>query len=127
MQLQVEISEDLPVMEFDFRRIEQVVLVLLNNAIEASESGDIVQLKSFRQSRDVFIEVIDEGHGMTEEITSRLFTPYFTTKKGGLGLGLSLAQRIIHGHGGRIDVVSSCGKGTRMSVIIPASSANSGQ
>lgn len=127
VQLQVEISEDLPVMEFDFRRIEQVVLVLLNNAIEASESGDIVQLKSFRQSRDVLIEVIDEGHGMSDEITSRLFTPYFTTKKGGLGLGLSLAQRIIHGHGGRIDVVSSCGKGTRMSVIIPASSANSGQ
>ncbi|HIC22506.1 MAG TPA: HAMP domain-containing protein [Planctomycetes bacterium] len=124
VQLQVEITEDLPRMKIDFRRIEQVVLVLLNNAIEASEAGNIVQLKSFRRSSEVFIEVIDEGHGMSEEITSRLFTPYFTTKKSGMGLGLSLAQRIIHGHGGRIDVVSSCGNGTRMSVMLPISEAD---
>ena len=120
----MEITEDLPRMKIDFRRIEQVVLVLLNNAIEASEAGNIVQLKSFRRSSEVFIEVIDEGHGMSEEITSRLFTPYFTTKKSGMGLGLSLAQRIIHGHGGRIDVVSSCGNGTRMSVMLPISEAD---
>jgi len=56
---------------------------------------------------------------MTEEIQSKLFTPYFTTKKGGLGLGLSLTQRIIHGHGGQIDVVSSPGQGTTMSIRIP--------
>jgi signal transduction histidine kinase len=56
---------------------------------------------------------------MTEEVQSRLFSPYFTTKKGGLGLGLSLTQRIIHGHGGRIDVVSSLGTGSTLTVAIP--------
>ena len=125
VDLEVLIESDLPMIELDFRRIEQSILVLLNNAIEASEAGNTVQLCASVQSESILIEVIDKGHGMSEEIKSRLFTPYFTTKKSGLGLGLSLTQRIIHGHGGRINVVSSPGTGTRMSVVIPTGDSNS--
>ena len=125
VELQVQIERDLPVMDLDFRRIEQAIFVLLNNAIEASQMDSTVRLNASHQSEHVLIEVIDEGHGMSDEIKSKLFTPYFTTKKSGLGLGLSLTQRIIHGHGGRIDVVSSPEKGTRMSVWIPTGNSDS--
>ncbi|MEC9477354.1 MAG: ATP-binding protein [Planctomycetota bacterium] len=123
--LEVSIASDLQELDFDFRRIEQAILVLLNNAIEASDAGNTVQLSASPQSTSILIEVVDEGHGMSDEIKSRLFTPYFTTKKSGLGLGLSLTQRIIHGHGGRINVVSSPGSGTRMSVVIPTDNPTS--
>ncbi|MDE0958092.1 MAG: ATP-binding protein [Planctomycetota bacterium] len=119
VELKLEISPSLPQLDLDLRRLEQVVLVLLNNAVEASSPGDTVILRASTDQNEIHIEVRDEGSGMTEEIQSKLFTPYFTTKKGGLGLGLSLTQRIIHGHGGRIDVVSSPGQGTTMSIRIP--------
>jgi signal transduction histidine kinase len=119
VELKLEISPSLPQLDLDLRRLEQVLLVLLNNAVEASSPGDTVILGASTDNNEIHIEVRDEGSGMTEEIQSKLFTPYFTTKKGGLGLGLSLTQRIIHGHGGQIDVVSSPGQGTTMSIRIP--------
>ncbi|MGE4618526.1 MAG: ATP-binding protein [Planctomycetota bacterium] len=119
VSLEVDIEKDLPVIKIDYRRIEQSILVLLNNAIEASEADGTVQLNVSLQTTTIQLEVIDDGHGMSEETIAKLFTPYFTTKKSGLGLGLSLTQRIIHGHGGRIDVVSSPGAGTRMTIQIP--------
>jgi signal transduction histidine kinase len=119
VEIAIEIKSELPALEIDLRRLEQTIIVLLNNAIEASSAGSIVSLVASTSDRDLIIEVRDEGTGMTEEVQSRLFSPYFTTKKGGLGLGLSLTQRIIHGHGGRIDVVSSLGAGSTLTVAIP--------
>ncbi len=119
VEITLEIEPDLPSLEIDLRRLEQAVIVLLNNAIEASSAGSIVSLAARTSGRDLIIEVRDEGSGMTQEVLSRLFSPYFTTKKGGLGLGLSLTQRIIHGHGGQIDVVSSPGTGSTLTVSIP--------
>ena len=70
----------------------------------------------------------DTGHGMTAEVLAQLFKPYFTTKKSGLGLGLSLTQRIVVGHGGKIEVESESGKGSRFLLTIPTDSQNaSGQ
>ena len=119
IELTLEISSTLPQLTLDLRRLEQAVIVLLNNAVEASGPGDTVVLKASTEDDLIIIEVRDQGTGMSEEILSRLFSPYFTTKKSGLGLGLSLTQRIIHGHGGRIDVVSSPGQGTTVTIRIP--------
>ena len=68
VELQVQIERDLPVMDLDFRRIEQAIFVLLNNAIEASEMDSTVRLNASHQSEHVIIEVIDEGHGISDEI-----------------------------------------------------------
>ncbi len=119
VELIAKIPTELPAMEIDARRLEQSVIVLLNNAVEASSAGDSIHFTVDFSEDEFLLEVKDEGCGMSEEVQSRLFSPYFTTKKGGLGLGLSLTQRIIHGHGGRIDVVSSEGTGSTLTIHIP--------
>ncbi len=63
--------------------------------------------------------VADDGPGMSAEVRARIFTPYFTTKEGGTGLGLVIAQRIVEQHGGRLSVESSPGSGTRVEVLLP--------
>ncbi|HWX23500.1 MAG TPA: ATP-binding protein, partial [Vicinamibacteria bacterium] len=69
--------------------------------------------------RAVLIDVADSGGGLTPEQRSRLFTPYYTTKKGGTGLGLAIVQGIVSDHGGRIEVQSAPGEGTRFTLVFP--------
>ncbi|MDC0347642.1 ATP-binding protein, partial [Planctomycetota bacterium] len=70
----------------------------------------------------IHITVVDDGHGMTQETLANLFKPYFTTKKSGLGLGLSLTQRIMASHGGQINVESEAGVGSSFVLVIPINS-----
>lgn len=71
----------------------------------------------------VRIDVIDTGPGMSDDVRARVFTPYFTTKAGGTGLGLPTTRRLIEEHGGRIDLLSEQGKGTAFTVVLPVSPA----
>ena len=65
------------------------------------------------------VHVIDTGPGMPPETLSRIFTPYFTTKSGGTGLGLPTARRLVEEHGGRIDVHSEPGRGSDFTISVP--------
>jgi signal transduction histidine kinase len=65
------------------------------------------------------LHVIDTGPGMTPEVLEKVFTPYFTTKSGGTGLGLPTTRRLIEAHGGRIDVHTEVGRGTDFVVRLP--------
>ena len=116
------ISNEIPAARIDERKIEQSILVLLNNAIESCNPGGVVSLNAHSDGSEIFISVTDDGHGMSESTLANLFKPYFTTKKSGLGLGLSLTQRIVVGHGGKIDVTSEEGKGSRFQLTIPTDS-----
>ena len=99
--------------------------MLIANSVEASDSGSAVEIRARRETRDpddpegITVEVEDHGAGMTAETVSKLFTPYFTTKKSAIGLGLCLAQKIVFGHLGTIEVHSEPGAGCRMKIWLP--------
>lgn len=113
---------DVPQVEIDMDQMKQVFLNLINNALHAMPGGGSLTLKTFyrRSENAIIVEIIDSGSGIPYENLKRVFDPFFTTKEGeGTGLGLSISYRIIEGHGGRIEVESELGKGSRFKVILP--------
>jgi signal transduction histidine kinase len=106
-------------MSGDPTRLMRMFSNVLRNSIEAMPSGGrvIISMKVLRRRAQVFIR--DEGVGMRREELSKLFTPYFTTKASGLGLGLAIAKQIAEAHGGRIDVRSRIGEGTTVRITLP--------
>ena len=100
-------------------QLKQAVDNLLRNAIDASPDGGRVRLEARREAADHVIDVVDEGPGIPADIVPKIFDLYFTTKADGTGVGLAVTHQIVEAHQGRIDVDSSPGRGTRMSVRIP--------
>lgn len=116
----IEISkQELPIIEHDTGQIHQVLLNLVLNAIQACGAGGIVRVEFDEDPDTVSVMVTDTGKGIAPEILSNIFRPFFTTKGDGTGLGLSLAKRIVEDHGGRIEVTSWLGKGSRFTVVLP--------
>jgi signal transduction histidine kinase len=113
--------EPLPTVTCYAAKINQVVLNLVANAIDASPPGGLVTVRSRPTAQGVAIDVIDEGSGIDPVILDRIFDPFFTTKPvgKGTGLGLSISYGIIQSHGGRIAVDSSPGKGSRFTIELP--------
>jgi PAS domain S-box-containing protein len=110
----------------DAAQIEDAVLNLIINAIEATEGNGAINVRLFcsedddnDQLEEVVIEVSDEGHGISEENLSRIFHPFFTTTVGGTGLGLPAVRRIARAHGGRVEVQSELNLGSTFSVYLP--------
>jgi signal transduction histidine kinase len=99
---------------------------LVRNAIDASPSGGTVLLEARREGRSTTIAVSDDGPGIPAGVLPRIFDLYFTTKAGGTGIGLPVAQQIVTAHGGTIEVDSEPGRGTRMIVRLPDEEARPG-
>jgi signal transduction histidine kinase len=109
----------------DGKAIERVIENLVINALEAMQEGGTLMVATRRDGENAIISVADTGKGMTEEfMRERLFQPFATTKKKGIGLGLYSCRDIIEQHGGRIDVASQVGRGTEFSVILPIKGNN---
>ncbi|HVZ70830.1 MAG TPA: ATP-binding protein [Polyangia bacterium] len=114
------------------QRLEQVVLNLIVNAMQALPDGrdgnEIRVTLSTGSAGEAVIEVVDNGHGIPEDVRSRVFDPFFTTKAGGigLGLGLSICHGIVTAHGGTITVASDEGHGSTFTVVLPAARAEAG-
>jgi signal transduction histidine kinase len=123
---EVNIPEDLPRLVIDPQHLEQVLINLLINAIQAFDSPDEVNSRidlnvSMNDSQDTLIvEVEDNGSGMDEQTMSRIFDPFFTTKPSdeGTGLGLYICHTLVENMGGRIEIESKPGKGSRFTVIL---------
>ena len=98
--------------------LQQVLLNLLLNALEASRPGGRVVVRLQPAAAALRLEVEDNGCGIPPENLSKIFNPFFTPKERGTGLGLANAHRIIEMHGGRLDVSSSAA-GTTFSVTLP--------
>jgi signal transduction histidine kinase len=107
---------------FDRRLMEQAVCNLVENALAASPEGGVVEVRAERSeaggARRFRISVRDEGEGMSEEVRSQLFHPFFTTKSDGTGLGLSIVHRIVEEHGGGVEVSSTIGSGTEIAIVL---------
>lgn len=102
-------------------KINQVVMNLVVNAIDACPDGGKVTVRTQATSEGVQIHVVDDGPGIPPSIRDRIFDPFFTTKPPGkgTGLGLSISHGIVEDHGGRIDVESTSGQGTHFIVTLP--------
>ena len=118
-----DVSSDLTPELFIFvdgKAVERVVENLVINALEAMPDGGSLRVATWRENGSAFVAVADTGKGMTEEfMRERLFHPFATTKKKGIGLGLYSCRDIIEQHGGRIDVASRVNVGTEFKVILP--------
>ncbi len=111
----------LPMILMDREQMKQVALNLLLNAVQAMPSGGTLAMRG-QNSRDgqwVTISVQDSGVGIPEEDINKLFDPFFSTREGGIGLGLSIAHRIIDQHQGKIEVESTPGTGTLFTIWLP--------
>ncbi|MCA8958799.1 MAG: HAMP domain-containing histidine kinase, partial [Planctomycetes bacterium] len=97
-----------------------MIVNLLRNAVQACSEGDEILLSTLRQGGEVMVRVTDTGPGMDAETRERAFTPYFSTKKDGTGLGLPIVRRVAEQHGGSIHMSSEPGKGTQFSLLFPS-------
>lgn len=124
VQLDLELSDELPLMEGNLESIEQVVLNILINAIQASDRrpGRIKISSGFQiQDGRIFVKIRDNGAGVSPAIADRLFLPFVTDKQaeGGTGLGLSVSYSLVKAHGGQITFQSRPGEGTVFTVYLP--------
>jgi PAS domain S-box-containing protein len=110
------LDRDLPLVFFDQRQIEQVLINLIKNAVEAMPDGGRLIVSSWFEDERIKVSIVDSGSGMPPEIVQKIFNPFFTTKKKGTGLGLAVCQKIMEDHEGRIFVQSEQGKGTRFTI-----------
>jgi len=119
VQLRLKRSPEPITAPLDERLIKQALLNLMLNALQAMPEGGEIILTARRDADRAVIDVIDTGKGMEPEVLEKVFQAYYSTKKGGHGLGLAITKRIIEEHGGTISVMSELGKGTDFRVELP--------
>lgn len=112
-------APDLPICLYDVVKIHEVFLNILQNSLEAVKEGGEVRIRTWADTDSVYVEIKDDGKGIPQNQISRIFTPFFTTKEYGSGLGLAFAHRIVKDHGGNIAVSSTEGAGTTFVVSVP--------
>ena len=124
LQLSIDLRTNLPMLTADQEQLQQVLVNLLLNACDASEPGSSIYVSARTAPKDmVLIQVLDHGGGIPPEHLNDVFDPFFTTKPRGegTGLGLSIAAGIVRNHAGQIDLLSTPGQGTTVTVLWPAS------
>jgi CheY-like chemotaxis protein len=136
-QVKYELMPELPAVQADIAQLRQVIMNLITNASDAlGDRAGVIHVRTGTEqvratladlygpiplapATYAFLEVADDGCGMSEETRARLFEPFFTTKFTGRGLGLSAAQGIVRGHGGGIVLRTAVGQGTTIKVLLP--------
>jgi PAS domain S-box-containing protein len=134
IEFQMNISSELLHVKCDAQMIHTAVMDIVSNALDACQwkeydEGEVpkVTVKAYRNNdgMNTVIEIKDNGCGMTEDVKTKIFTPFFSTKsKTGTGLGLSIASRMINAHHGKIDIESESEIGTAFKIILPINANN---
>jgi two-component system sensor histidine kinase HydH len=119
VELRYQPDPGLPPCAFEAVRMKQVLLNLLNNAIEASAEGGIVAVTAFRKGKTLLLDVSDEGGGIPSNRRSEVFLPFFSTKPSGTGLGLTIVKRIVEAHRGRVEILDNPQKGATFRIVLP--------
>jgi signal transduction histidine kinase len=101
-------------------QLKQAILNLVLNALQATPAGGHVVVRTSGDTRCLVVAVSDDGEGMNAEVRDKAFTPFFTTREEGTGLGLPLVRRIVDGHGGSVEISTAPGVGTTVTVVFPA-------
>ena len=125
IQIKTDLNPDLPRISIDPEQIAQVLQNLIKNAVEAMPDGGTLRISTQPiDGSGVAVEVRDTGMGMSRETQREIFTPYYTTKETGTGLGMAIVQRIVTDHGGKISVTSEKGIGTTICLEFPNTEDN---
>jgi len=117
-QIVTNYAEGVPAMMIVRDQLVQVFLNLILNAMDATEEGGTIEIRTSREGCWLRIDVCDDGHGMPNELRNRIFRPYVTTKETGTGLGLFVSRNIVEQNGGRIELSETSPKGTIFSVFL---------
>lgn len=122
VEFQIDMPQELPRISGDAGQLQQAVIALATNAIDAMPEGGVLRIASKRNGSKVLIEVSDTGVGIPQGNITRIFEPFFTTKEigKGTGLGLAVCYGILTEHGGSLDVHSTLGVGTTFIISLPA-------
>jgi two-component system sensor histidine kinase HydH len=107
------------VVPLDERHMKQALLNLMINAVHAMPAGGELILSARREGDRAVIDVIDTGRGIEPDALPKIFQAYYSTKKGGHGLGLAISKRVVEEHGGTLSAVSEVGKGTNFRIELP--------
>jgi signal transduction histidine kinase len=119
VQLRLQRPDVPVVVEVDQRLIKQAVLNLMINGLQAMSEGGELILRLNADRELARIDIIDTGPGITPDAVAKIFDAYYTTKRGGTGLGLAMARRIVNEHDGRLRVSSESGKGSDFTIELP--------
>jgi signal transduction histidine kinase len=119
VQLRQRKSDQPVIANIDPKLIKQAVLNLMLNGMQAMPNGGEMILAASQSDGIAKIDIIDTGSGIPPETQAKIFQAYYSTKKGGTGLGLAMAKRIAEEHGGRLSVASEMGKGSDFSLHLP--------
>jgi signal transduction histidine kinase len=109
---------ELPVLAAE-DELKRVFINLVKNASEAMPHGGVIILRSYKHKEQAFVDVVDNGKGISEDHKAKIFVPNFSTKTSGTGLGLAISKKIIEAHHGEIDFASVPGSGTTFTIEIP--------
>jgi two-component system sensor histidine kinase AtoS len=124
VEIDTEFAAGVPLVWADADQLKQVLVNLISNAVQAMEvGGGTISVRVWDDDDLVFVSVADTGPGIPADALPRVFDPFYSTRDDGTGLGLTIVHRIIDQHGGRIDVESTPGVGTRFTLALPASHA----
>src|SRR5215510_4138726 len=127
IRLVEDFADNLPLIAGSSDRLQQLFLNLINNSLDAMPDGGEIQIRTMVEGKPgkmqrIVVDFIDTGMGMTPEVMSHIFDPLYTTKDRGhgTGLGLVIVSQIVAEHGGRVEVESELGEGTRFRISFPA-------
>jgi len=123
VDVRVAVDPAVPRFAFDRDQLTQVLWNVALNAVESMNGRGRLSLEVNRRNDDVALSVSDTGAGIAEENLPRVFEPFYTGKPHGSGLGLTIAERIMGAHGGRIEIDSELGRGTRVTLLFPLAAA----
>ncbi len=121
IDFQIDLPEDLPTVSGDPGQLQQVIIALATNAVDAMPDGGVLTISAVANDHQVSVRIIDTGIGIPAEHLTKIFEPFFTTKEigKGTGLGLAVCYGILTEHGGGLDVQSAVGKGTTFTISLP--------
>ena len=119
LNLEDNLDPRLPHLQADPNQLNQVLVNLIKNAMEATESGDRITLSTGSGDGQVWFSIQDNGKGMSPEVQEKVFHPFFTTKEKGTGLGLAVIHKIITDHNGTIALETVPGEGSTFTIRLP--------
>jgi signal transduction histidine kinase len=119
LELALEVADEVPPALFDEGQIRQALLNMMRNAREAMPDGGRIDVSVRADGMSVVVGVDDRGAGIPDDVRSRIFDPFFSTKGEGTGLGLAITRQIVEAHGGSIACEARAGGGTSFRILLP--------
>jgi signal transduction histidine kinase len=123
VDLELAVPDRLPQVHVDPMQIEQAILEIVSNALDAMPSGGRLRIGAHAAERSVVVEVSDTGGGIPADVLASVTEPFFTTRQEGTGLGLAIAKRYVEQNGGRLEITSRVGEGTTVRLRLPTERA----